>query len=76
MITSLLLLAMSSRKVTVCRARVQALQWAAQGGGGVTDPGDVQAKFGFCVEGHGLVSTIGDGWMVGLDDLEGLFQPW
>jgi len=28
-------------------------------------------------EGHGLVRSIGDGWMVGLvDDLEGLFQPW
>ena len=31
--------------------------------------------FGCCVEGRGLVRTIGDGWMVGLDDLVGLFQP-
>ena len=23
-----------------------------------------------------LVGTIGDRWMVGLDDLVGLFQPW
>ena len=23
-----------------------------------------------------LVRTIGDWWMVGLDDLVGLFQPW
>jgi len=27
-------------------------------------------------EGHGLVRTIGDGWMVGLGDPVGLFQPW
>ena len=39
----------------------QALKWAAQGGGGVTDPGGVQGMFGSCVEGHGLVRTIGDG---------------
>ena len=39
----------------------QALEWAAQGGGGVTDPGDVQGMFGRCVEGRCLVRTIGDG---------------
>ena len=39
----------------------QALEWAAQGGGGVTDPGGVQGTFGRRVEGHGLVRTIGDG---------------
>jgi len=49
--------------------------WAAQGGGGVTDPGGVQGTFGRCVEGHGLVRTIGDGRMVGLRDPVGLFQP-
>ena len=27
-------------------------------------------------EGHGLLRTIGDGWMVGLRDPVGLFQPW
>ena len=32
-----------------------------QGGGGVTDHGGVQGMFGCCVEGHGLVRTIGDG---------------
>ena len=32
--------------------------------------------FGRCVEGHGLVRSIGDGWMVGLGDPVGLFQPW
>jgi len=39
-------------------------------------PGGVQGMFGRCVEGHGLVRTIGDGWMVGLGDPVGLFQPW
>ena len=36
----------------------------------------VQGTFGHCVEGHGLMRTIGDGWMVGLGDPVGLFQPW
>ena len=31
--------------------------------------------FGHCVEGHGSVRTIGDGWMVRLGDPVGLFQP-
>ena len=31
--------------------------------------------FGCCVEGHGLMRTVGDGGMVGLDDPVGLFQP-
>jgi len=31
---------------------------------------------GCCVEGHGLLRTFGDGWMVGLGDPVGLFQPW
>ena len=53
----------------------QALEWAAQRGGGVTGSGSVQEMFGCCVEGHGLVRTIGDGWMVGLGDPVGLFQP-
>ena len=38
----------------------QALEWAAWGGGGVTDPGDVQGTFRCCAEGHSLVRTIGD----------------
>ena len=38
-------------------------------------PGGVQRAFGCCVEGHGLVRTIGEGQMVGLDDPVGLFQP-
>ena len=53
----------------------QALEWAAQGGGGVTNPGGVQGTFGHCIEGHGLVRTIGDGWIVGLAEAVGLFQP-
>ena len=46
------------------------------GGGGVADPGGVQGTFGCCVERHGLVRTVGEGWMVGLGDPVGLFQPW
>ena len=56
------------------RGSGQALEWAAQRGGGVTDPGGVQGTFGGCVEGHGLARTIGDGRVVGLDDPVGLFQ--
>ncbi len=48
--------------------------WAAQEGGGVTDPGGVQGTFGRCVEGHGLVRTIGDGWMVGLSAILWVFS--
>ena len=47
---------------------------AAQGGGGVTISGCVPEPCGCVTEdmvsGHG-----GDGLMVGLDDLSGLFQP-
>ena len=32
----------------------QALEWAAQGGGGVTDPGGVRGTFECCIEGHGV----------------------
>jgi len=53
----------------------QALEWAAQRGGGVTEPVGVQREFGCCVEGHGLAGTIGEGQMVGLDDPVDLFQP-
>ena len=31
--------------------------------------------FGHCVEEHVLMRTIGDGWMLGLGDPVGLFQP-
>ena len=53
-----------------------ALEWAPQGGGGDTDPGGVQGTLGRCVEERGLVSTVGDGWMVGLGGHVGLFKPW
>ena len=51
------------------------LEWAAQGGDGFTNLRGVQGTFRHCVEGHGLVKTIGDRQMVGLNDLVGLFQP-
>ena len=54
----------------------QALEWAAQGGGEVTVPGGIQGTFRCCTEGHGLMGNIGGRWMVELDDLGGLFQPW
>jgi len=47
-----------------------------QRGGGVTNLGGVQGALRCRVEGRGLVRTIGDGCMVGLDDLGGLFHPW
>jgi len=51
-----------------------AVAQAAQGGGGVTNPGGVPEPCGCgtedVVSGHG-----GDGLMVGLGDLRGLFQP-
>jgi len=53
----------------MCNAVAQ----AAQGGGGVTVPGDVQELHWCGTKEHGVVSNIG--WMVGLDDLSGLFQP-
>jgi len=37
------------------------LEWAVQGSDGDTNPGGVQGTFGHCVEGHGLMRTIGDG---------------
>ena len=63
------------RKKFILRKSGEALEEAAQGGGGVTDPGGVQRAFGCCVEGHGLARTIGEGQMVGRDDPVGLFQP-
>ena len=30
----------------------QVLEWAAQGGSGVTNPGGVQGTFRHCIEGH------------------------
>ena len=37
--------------------------------------GGVQEPCGCGTEGCGLVGNIGIRWMVGLDDLSGLFQP-
>ena len=52
----------------------QALEWAAQGGAGVTIPSGVQEKFRCCTKGHGSVGNIGRSWVAGLNDLGGLFQ--
>ena len=52
------------------------LEWAAQVGGGVTNPGGVEETFRCCTEGRDLAGNIGDRWTVGLDDLRGLVQPW
>jgi len=51
------------------------MEWAVQGGGGVTIPGGVQEMFRCCTEEYGLVENIGGMWTVGLDDLRGLLQP-
>ena len=44
------------------------LEWAAQGGGGVTISGGVQETFRCCTEGHGLVGNMVVGgqldWMI------------
>ncbi len=53
----------------------QALEWAAQGGGGVIVPGSVQETFRCCTKVHVLVGNIEDKWTVELDDLGDLFQP-
>lgn len=52
------------------------LEWTAQGSGGVSVPGGVQELFRCGTEGCGLVGSTGGGWVVGLDDHGGLFQPW
>jgi len=52
------------------------LEQSVQGDDGVTDPGGVQELFICFTEVHSLEGNPGDRWTVGLDDLEGLFQPW
>jgi len=49
---------------------------AAHGGGGVTVPGGVQEPCGCGTEGHSLEGNIDGRWMVALDDLRHVFQPW
>ena len=50
---------------------------AAQGGDGVAVPGSVQEAPGREATRYGLVAcgSMGNGRVVGLDDLAGLFQP-
>jgi len=54
----------------------QALERAAQGGDGVTMPGRAQETCRCGTEGCGLGGNVGSRWLVGLDDLRGLFQPY
>ena len=67
------LLSIIERTKTKNRVR---MEWVALGGGGITIPGGVQETFRCCTEHHGVVESISDRWMVGLDDFGGLFQPW
>ena len=48
------------------------MEQADHRGSEVIVPGGVQKMCSCGTEGHGLVSNIGGGWMVGLDDLRGL----
>ena len=54
----------------------QALEQAAQGEVMELLSPDVFSMFRCCTKGHGLLGDTGGRWMVGLDVLEGLFQPW
>lgn len=38
----------------------QVLEWASQGGGGVTDLGCIRESFRCCTDGHGSVGNIDD----------------
>lgn len=46
----------------------------ARGGGGVTNPGDIQEMFICCIEEHGLVGSTGDSWVARLDHLQEVFS--
>ena len=50
------------------------LEWAAQGGGGVTIPGGVQEMCRCGTKQHDLVDNIGGRWTAGLGDLRGIFH--
>lgn len=50
-------------------------EWATQGGGGISNPVNVQGTFRYCTERNGLEGKYW--WKVHrLADLEGLYQPW
>ena len=53
-----------------------AFQWELHSEMDITILGGVQETFRCCIERHDLVENIGDRWMVGLGDLEGLFHLW
>lgn len=49
------------------------MEWAAQGGDGVTFSGGVEEMCSCGASGHGLADSIGGRWMV-RQNLRGLFQ--
>jgi len=51
------------------------LAQAAQGGSGVTVFRDVQEIFRCGTKVHSVVGNTGGRWVVGLDNLSGVFQP-
>ena len=59
----------------LCSRASQALEQAAQGGGGVTVPGGVQTTCRCGTSGYGLVGTMVLGGWWDSNDLTGLFQP-
>jgi len=54
----------------------QALEQAAQGGGGVTIPGSVQETCSCGTLGHGLVGMVVLGWQLDLMSLEIFSNLW
>ena len=50
------------------------LEWAARGGGEVTNPGGSR-KYRCGTKEHSLVGSAGNRWTIGLNDLGRLFQP-
>jgi len=54
----------------------EALAQSAQEDAGDTIPGGDQEPWKYGTEDHGLVANIGSRWMVGVNDLRGLFQPY
>ena len=63
------------KEILLLRKRGEALEQATQEGGRFTVPGGAQEMLRCVTEGTGLMGIGGDGLMLGLDYLKGLFQP-